>query len=71
VTKQVSKRRLLALTTGSGRVVYPAFQFTAQRGAGLPGVVATSTTLVSPWTVASWLVSPASVSPPDRGAGRR
>ncbi len=62
VTKQaVSKRRLLALTTGSGRVVYPAFQFTA-RGVvpGLPEVVAIlDESVVSPWTVASWLVSPA------------
>lgn len=61
VTKQaVSKRRLLALTTSSGRVVYPAFQFTA-RGVvpGLPEVVAMlDDSLVSPWTVASWLVSP-------------
>ena len=62
VTKQaVSKRRLLALTTGSGHVVYPAFQFT---GSGvLPGIAELMSILpedlVSPWTVASWLVSPA------------
>ena len=61
VTKQaVSKRRLLALTTGSGRVVYPAFQFT---GSGVvPGIAEVVAILpedlVSPWTVASWLVSP-------------
>ena len=60
VTKQaVSKRRLLALTTGSGRVVYPAFQFT---GTGVvPGLgelmAILDPALVSPWTVASWLVS--------------
>jgi hypothetical protein len=62
VTKQaVSKRRLLALTTGSGRVVYPAFQFT---GSGVvPGIgelmAVLPRDLASPWTVASWLVSPA------------
>lgn len=62
VTKQaVSKRHLLALTTGSGRVVYPAFQFTASGVVpGVAEVVALlSDELVSPWTVASWLVSPA------------
>jgi hypothetical protein len=62
ITKQaVSKRQsLLALTTGNGRVVYPAFQFVgpkvvdgmAQIRAILPKP------LVSPWTVASWLNSP-------------
>lgn len=57
----VSKRRgLLALTTGSGRVVYPRFQF---RGRGvLPGLgevlAALPEPLVSRWAVASWLVSP-------------
>ncbi len=56
----VSKRKgLLALTTGSGNVVYPAFQF------GNPIVLDGVATivkllpadLVSPWMVASWLVS--------------
>lgn len=57
----VSKRRgLLALPTGSGRVIYPAFQFS---GAGpLPGLDAVldalPAALASRWTVASWLVSP-------------
>lgn len=56
----VSKRRgLLALTTGSGRVVYPAFQF--RGGTPAPGLGRVLTELpesiVSPWTVASWLVS--------------
>ena len=57
----VHKRKgLLALTTGSGRVVYPAFQF---RGRTLaPGLARVLEALpaerVSPWTVASWLVSP-------------
>ena len=57
----VHKRRgLLALTTGSAQVVYPAFQFDGQRPA--PGLAAVLTALpedvVSRWTVASWLVSP-------------
>lgn len=61
VTRQaVSKRRLLALTTGSGRVVYPSFQFT---GSGLvDGVVAVlgllPASLISPWTLAAWFVTP-------------
>ena len=62
VTKQaVSKRRLLALTTGSGRVVYPAFQFTSSGVVpGLADLLAVlDESLVSPWTVASWLASPA------------
>ncbi len=57
----VSKRRsLLALTTGSGRVVYPAFQFRGSApidGLG-PVLAALPEALVSRWTVASWLVSP-------------
>lgn len=62
VSKQaVSKRRgLLALTTGSGRVVYPQFQFAG--GGPLPGLDAVLREvpehLVSRWTLASWLVSP-------------
>jgi hypothetical protein len=57
----VHKRRgLLALTTGSGRVVYPAFQFVA--GGVLPGLEAIQRAvpeeLASRWTLASWLVSP-------------
>lgn len=61
VSKQaVSKRRgLLALTTGSGRVVYPQFQFDGGGTlAGLEGVLrAVPEQLVSRWTLASWLVS--------------
>jgi hypothetical protein len=56
----VSKRRgLLALTTGSGAVVYPAFQFPGGSPvAGLAKVLdALPEHLVSRWTVASWLVS--------------
>jgi hypothetical protein len=57
----VSKRRnLLALRTGSGRVVYPAFQF--QGKAVVPGLeevlAALPEGVVSRWTLASWLVSP-------------
>ena len=56
----VSQRRnLLSLTTGSGRVVYPAFQFQG-RGvvAGLAEVLeAVPESVVSRWTLASWLVS--------------
>jgi len=61
VTRQaVSKRKLVALTTGSGRVVYPAFQFT---GSGLVAGVATVVgllpeSLVSTWTLAVWFVTP-------------
>lgn len=62
VSKQaVSKRRgLLALRTGSGRVVYPSFQF--RDGGPLAGIeqvlAVLPEVLVSRWTVASWLVSP-------------
>jgi len=61
VTKQaVSKRKgLLALTTGSGQVVYPAFQFQDKRPA--PGLIEVLSelpaTIVSRWTLASWLSS--------------
>lgn len=62
VTKQaVSKRKgLLALTTGSGQVVYPAFQFRDRQPApGLGEVLGLlPEQLVSRWTVASWLASP-------------
>lgn len=57
----VSKRRgLLALTTGSGRVVYPAFQFRGSAPVdGLGSVLgAVPEALVSRWTLASWLASP-------------
>jgi len=57
----VSKRKgLLALTTGSGRVVYPAGQFRGR--VPVPGLDAVlhelPEGLVSRWTVASWLFSP-------------
>lgn len=61
VSKQaVSKRRgLLALRTGSGRVVYPRFQFVGGRPVtGLAEVLAAlPKATVSRWTLASWLVS--------------
>ncbi len=69
VTKQaVSKRHLLALTTGSGRVVYPAFQFTGGTVVpGLPSVLALLTPdVVSPWTLGAWLASPADELDGDR-----
>lgn len=62
ITRQaVHKRKgLLALTTGSGRVVYPAFQFQGRTLiGGLDEVLAAlPDALVSRWTVASWLTSP-------------
>ena len=56
----VSKRPLLALRTGNGRVYYPAFQFAnGQPLAGLADLLSTiDEDLVSRWTLASWLVSP-------------
>lgn len=56
----VSKRPLLALRTGNGRVFYPAFQFAnGQPVAGLADVLAeVNEDLVSRWTLASWLASP-------------
>ena len=56
----VSKRSLLALRTGNGRVFYPAFQFVnGQPVAGLADVLAeVDEDLVSRWTLASWLTSP-------------
>lgn len=57
----VHKRKgLLALTTGSGQVVYPAFQFSGRTLApGMDRVLEVlSADVVSRWTLASWLVSP-------------
>lgn len=57
----VHKRKgLLALTTGNGNVVYPAFQFRGQQPApGLGDVLSLlPEDLVSAWTVASWLRTP-------------
>ena len=53
-------RTILSCRTGSGRIVYPVWQFVG--GAVLPGLVAVLRVLeggdVSTWTVASWLRSP-------------
>lgn len=57
----VNKRRdLLALRTGSGRVVYPAFQFEGRSPVqGLREVLAVFDDVpVSRWTLASWLCNP-------------
>ena len=53
------RKGLLALRTGSGRMVYPALQFLGRTLApGLDRVLeALSEDRVSRWTVASWLVS--------------
>ncbi|MFM8773782.1 MAG: hypothetical protein ACKOFP_08105 [Actinomycetota bacterium] len=61
LTRQaVSKRSLLALRTGNGRVYYPAFQFA--NGSPIDGLTdvlaAVDAGIVSRWTLASWLVSP-------------
>lgn len=70
VTRQAMNKRvgLLALTTGSGQVVYPAFQFRGRRLVhGLDQVLSElPERLVSRWTLASWLVTPA----PDLGGER-
>ncbi len=62
VSRQAVHQRkgLLALATGSGKVVYPAVQFRGRRLApGLePVLQALPTDLVSRWTLASWLTSP-------------
>jgi hypothetical protein len=57
----VHKRKgLLTLTTGNGRVVYPAFQFRGRQLVhGLDRVLnELPEPLVSRWTLASWLVAP-------------
>jgi hypothetical protein len=60
VSDRVRRRRLLALRTGSGRLVYPAFQFDGRHVLrGLADVLGQ----IEPddaeaWTVASWLTTP-------------
>jgi len=60
VSDRVQRHRLLALRTESGRLVYPAFQFTNRHvvdGLGdVLGVVAPDDT--EAWYVASWLSTP-------------
>jgi hypothetical protein len=53
------RKDLLVLTTGSGQVVYPAFQFRGRQLApGLGRVLAElPESLVSGWTLAAWLIS--------------
>lgn len=62
ISRQAVHKRhgLLALTTGSGRVVYPTFQFRGRRlMPGLDRVLEVLPgSLISGWTAASWLVSP-------------
>jgi hypothetical protein len=62
VSRQAVHKRngLMALATGSGRVVYPAFQFRGRQpvqGLG-PVLSVLPESLVSRWTLASWLVTP-------------
>jgi hypothetical protein len=57
----VHKRKgLMALATGSGRVVYPAFQFRGRQLVHGLGQVMSELpeSLVSRWTLASWFVTP-------------
>jgi hypothetical protein len=72
VSQRVRGRRLLALETGSGRLVYPLWQF--HDGAPLPGlgeVLAAAgydpTRPATGWTVASWLAT----DDPDLGGAPR
>lgn len=49
---------LMALTTGSGKVIYPAFQFRGRQiSPGLGRVLAEVPESLSRWTLASWLMS--------------
>lgn len=70
VSRQAVHQRkgLLGLTTGSGRTVYPAFQFRDRTLVlGLDRVLAAlPESVVSRWTVASWLVTPQARLDPDR-----
>jgi hypothetical protein len=54
------RKRLLALPTKSGKLLYPAFQFRGSRT--LPGLSDLLTELgrseMGPWTQASWFVTP-------------
>lgn len=60
VSDRVQRHRLLALRTGSGRLVYPTFQFNGRDVTnGLPevlGIVAPDN--VEAWYTASWLTTP-------------
>jgi hypothetical protein len=58
--QSVDDQRLLALPTKGGKLLYPAFQFSD--GRTLPGLHQVLAVLessgVSPWTQASWFVTP-------------
>jgi hypothetical protein len=60
VNDLAKRDRLLGLPTKGGKLVYPSFQFKGSRTiAGLPEVLAElRTSGVSPWTQASWFVTP-------------
>jgi len=57
------RRRLLAVTTADGRILYPAQQFAdRQLVTGLPETLAAfRRTPVDGWTIAAWLTTPSSV----------
>jgi|GEM_PF-674459 len=72
ISQRVRGRRLLALRTGSGRLVYPLWQF--RDGTPLTGLGEVLTTAgydpgrpATGWTLASWLVT----EDPDLGAAPR
>jgi hypothetical protein len=72
VSQRVRGRRLLALETGSGRLVYPLWQF--HDGRPLPGLAEVLAEAhydpgrpVTGWTVASWLAT----DDPDLGGAPR
>jgi hypothetical protein len=60
VNDLAKRRRLLALPTKSGKLLYPAFQFRGARAvAGLHELLeALDASGASPWTQASWFVTP-------------
>lgn len=61
VTELVEQRRLLALPTSDGRLLFPAFQFTptGRPYPVLPAILETfAGAVVSLWTVASWFATP-------------
>jgi len=72
ISQRVHGRRLLALQTGSGRLVYPLWQF--QSGAPMPGLAEVLEAAgydprrpSTGWTVASWLAT----DDPDLGGSPR
>lgn len=61
VHDRVKRRRILALSTGERGLAYPAFQF-GETGEPYPAIASVLETFaeagLSPYTVASWLVTP-------------